>query len=1018
MKKAKNVLLLLALLSCASMGTGLTACSFGETDSSSSVSVESSALDFSGEKDIVCSFPETASVYSVVDIGACYGTCNGMRFACSAEITTPSGKKTTETSKYTLDEEGFYTIALTSKIGTESAQKTVTLTTEGYSAQGLFTCSNAKFLQDGKKLPKNVQTDIASGTQFKLESSNSSVSFRPVVDLNALDGGSLIEFTANLDATDLPELQGLRIVLTDVYDSSNTVGISFTMNNTIMVVSKQAALENGTSASPSLKAEWNGYAIGDSSTYTAEWGKTYLFDGSMMPTFWEGTAYEAAFVPLNVYFDNAENKVYTKTRSGGDLLVYDLDDPTDSYTDFKGFTTGEVYVRIETTGTSGDVVVTKLGNYRFDTITQSSYQSASDALLFGGYDFENMVTGAVGYSYPLAQSLFSEKVTTELYKLDEETTEMLSFNGTFVPSEAGIYQVVYKAKNQYGYEESTTGVFEILSKPTEIEAEALSLDAKLFDVFTIPEVPCGGGSGVLQAKYVLQKGAQNIETQPGDAFTLDTKGENTVLHVTVTDEIGYSKTFDYPVSIDNDVLRFELVGSFDDVTVPKGTSITVPDYIAIDYSQDDTSKNNVEVSIKRGKRQILEVGDTLQIDSDTIIKYYIGEESEPIKELTIRCQEAFTTDSDVSKQFSVVKGIRNVTTATIGSAFTLAESNAEIKMPYGLSVTDLNLSFSVFEDMLNSAVTVRVTAMNGRELTYTLTNLGSLPTLSINGKSTYAKVSVKKYTYKDSDLSSYFNREYYTYSFIVDGSKSIVCNGEGLQIATIDTWNNGLPFDGFEKGVAQVRFEIEKATEGGAFVLGKVSNQGMTSIHLNQGEKIAPMIAFTDAFRAGLVQKDSKVNVPMAYAYDVFDATSEVKMSLITPSGNYLLKNIAVTEYSFTASEYGRYTLKYELRDSKGNMDTITYRLIVSDDVAPVISVDGTYQEEYKGKVQILSATATDNVDGALEVSVWIEDASKTARFVTAGETVSLSKGVYRIVYYTMDENGNFATLRYTITVK
>ena len=202
------------------------------------------------------------------------------------------------------------------------------------------------------------------------------------------------------------------------------------------------------------------------------------------------------------------------------------------------------------------------------------------------------------------------------------------------------------------------------------------------------------------------------------------------------------------------------------------------------------------------------------------------------------------------------------------------------------------------------------------------------------------------------------------------------------------------------------------------FVLGKVSNQGFTSVHLSRGEKIAPMIAFDGVFGTMKVAKGAAVAVPTAYAYDVFDATSTVSMSVITPSGESLKNKVAATGYTFTADEYGIYYVSYDVKDSSGNKDTLNYLIVVSDDVAPTLTVNGTYQETYNGKVKILSATATDNVDGELDVTIWIEKTDMTTREVQMDETVSLEKGKYKIVYYAMDENGNFAVQRFDIQVK
>ncbi|MBQ8428992.1 MAG: hypothetical protein IJX30_02735 [Clostridia bacterium] len=1012
--KKKFIFALLALCATFVFGGSLTACDKGGQDSSKTQE-ESDEIDLTGEKSIVSGVADKIGVYSNIDINKCYGLCNGYKFACKAEITTPSGKTVAVDSQYTVEEEGEYKIKLTSSIGGELVEENITVLAEGYSAQSLFTCSNATFLQDGKEVAENLRTELRSGTQFQLEANNSVVSFKPVVDLNALKGdslSSLIEFTANANSDNLPDLRGLRVVLTDAYDSSNSISVSFTMSSTIFWLDKAAAIEEGTAAAPSLKAEWNGYAVGDSSAYPPEPGKTYAFWCSFMPQFHIPSEKGLTYDPMTLYFDNEENGVYTAQN----LFVYDLDNPMDSYGDFKGFTTGEVYVSIESTGTSGDIVITKIGDYTFDNVTQDSYKKANDRMLFNGYDFDNMLNGVVGYAYPLPQALYSDAVTTKVYKVNGETETELSFDGAFTPNEAGRYAVTCASVNEYGYEAEVKGYFEVLPEAVEINSPTAQLQAKLWDVWKVPTLSFEGGIGALSLQYSLQKGENTYDVTPNDAFLLDEKGEEVTLSVKATDEIGYSRTFSFPLEIDCNVMRFELVDSYDTVSVVAGSTLTVPDYVAIDYSQEDVSKNNVDITIRRGKLQILSVGDTVEVVSDSNIYYYAGDTL--LKTFSIRCLDALTQESDISAQFGSSEGVKQIATTTLGSAFTLSGAGATIKMPYAVSSSGLNVQFSLFDDMLNASVLIRLLSLSGQELRYELTDLGAEPTLLFNGEKTYCKVSVAKSTYKEPDLPEYYNREYYTFSFIVDGAKATLYNGESLRIATIDRWNSGLPFNGFEKGSAQVSFTVTNGKENGAFILGKVSNQGFTSVHLGKGEKIAPMIAFDGSFGSASVQKDGEVIVPKAYVYDVFDGQSTASISVMTPSGEYLLRNATTDEYTFTASEYGIYYVSYSVRDSKGNRDTLNYLIVVSDDVAPTLTIEGSYQTEYKSKVKICSATAMDNVDGELPVTIWIEKTDKTTREVQAGETVSLEKGNYKIVYYAMDENGNFAVKRFEILVK
>ncbi|MBQ8725961.1 MAG: hypothetical protein IJY84_02530 [Clostridia bacterium] len=976
---------------------------------------ENSEMDLTGEKSIVSPLNDNIGVYSTIDVNKCYGICNGYKFACKAEITTPSGQVKAVDSTYTATEEGEYTVKLTSLIGGEKVEKTVSVLASGYSAQALFTMSNASFLQDCKPVAENLTTDIRTGVQFLLEANNSTVSFKPVINLNDLADGSLssiIEFTTNANSEYLPDLRGLRVVLTDVYDSTNKVAVSFTMSESIFYLERPAAIEEGTASVPALKAEWNGYAIGDSSNYTAEPGKTYPFGCSFYPQLHLTASHTLVFDPMTVYFNNAENTVTTAKGQ----LVYDLDNPADSFADFKGFTTGEVYVSIESTGTSGDIVITKIGNYEFDKIGLDSYKTANDNLLLSGYDFDNALDGIVGYAYPLPKALMGDAVQTKIYKINGDSEDEIAFDGSFVPSQAGEYAIVCSSTNSYGYSAQVKGYFTVLQSPVAITSPSATLTAKLLDVWKVPDLSFGGGIGDISLEYKFKKGDSEILVNPGDAFEIDEKGEEIRLSVIATDAMGYSQTFDFPVEVDCNFMHFELVDTYDTVSVCAGSYVTVPNYVAIDYSKEDVSINNVDITIRQGKTKVLQAGQQIEVKADSVISYYAG--STLVKTFTIRCLEEFIEGKPVANQFKSSQGVNQIFTSKIGTAFRMSGETAKIEMPYVISSTNLFMQFSVFADMTASGeITATLTDVMGKELVYTLKHLGLSPTLWINGKQTYAKVTASKNVYSETDVGEFFGREYYTYSFVVEGAKACLYNGESLKIGDIDMWNNGLIYQGFEKGKVKLCFDV-KGVNGAHFVLNRVSNQGFTSIHLGKGERIAPMIAFDSAFGAGSAQKDSIVKVPKAYAYDVFDSKAYVNMSIVAPNGEFLAKDLSANAFEFTANEYGIYRVTYEVKDSKGNKSNTNYLIVVTDDVAPTVKVNGEYEEEYRGSVKVLSATATDNVDGELTVKVWIEKSDMTTREVGMEQTVTLEKGEYVITYYAMDKNGNFAVKRFKIKVK
>jgi hypothetical protein len=69
-------------------------------------------------------------------------------------------------------------------------------------------------------------------------------------------------------------------------------------------------------------------------------------------------------------------------------------------------------------------------------------------------------------------------------------------------------------------------------------------------------------------------------------------------------------------------------------------------------------------------------------------------------------------------------------------------------------------------------------------------------------------------------------------------------------------------------------------------------------------------------------------------------------------------------------------------------------------------------------QITVAKATATDNVDGEVDVYVYLVNPSGVITKVTLGQKVKLTeKGVYQLRYLAVDKFGNLSILYYDITV-
>ena len=214
-KENMNRKLPIVILMCLIVAVALVSCTPTTPDSPSQPEqpVGEKSLDDSA-------ISETAKVYSSLAITSCKGKWGSAAYAVEAEITTPSGKTETTKSNYVVTEEGVYNVKLTANVGGEMLTRTKSVSVGGYSAQALFSASNATIVAENISVADKLRTGTAntSGMQVSINQS-STLNYKPVVDLNEVRG-NLIEFVPNYMAKSR-DLRAVKLVLTDAYDSAN-----------------------------------------------------------------------------------------------------------------------------------------------------------------------------------------------------------------------------------------------------------------------------------------------------------------------------------------------------------------------------------------------------------------------------------------------------------------------------------------------------------------------------------------------------------------------------------------------------------------------------------------------------------------------------------------------------------------------------------------------------------------------------------------------------------------------------
>ena len=142
---------------------------------------------------------------------------------------------------------------------------------------------------------------------------------------------------------------------------------------------------------------------------------------------------------------------------------------------------------------------------------------------------------------------------------------------------------------------------------------------------------------------------------------------------------------------------------------------------------------------------------------------------------------------------------------------------------------------------------------------------------------------------------------------------------------------------------------------------------------------------------------------------NIGEAYVEAGASASDPEDGDLTGSLVIDASAVDTNTVGSYDVDYSVTDSSGNVGTATRTVNVVDNVAPVISLQGSNpQEIVVGSTYVeLGATATDNVDGDLTASIVID----------ASGVDTSTVGSYEVGYSVTDSSGNVGTATRTVNV-
>ena len=886
-----------------------------------------------------------------------------------------------------------------------------------YSAADLFELSDAidEVLADVDV--NYVKDENLNGVAVITSASGATFTFKNVVDLSKLGLENIIQFQPLTAGDGYTNISQVVVTLTDIYDPSNTVKIKWERNSDALQYSYLSVNPAGAGYFGLLKSDTNltvyknQYGTNtESSFYTDRYTGKYAFA---------------------VCMDYADKEFKFKSASGRYWTVVDADELSHvgDGNQWKGFTTGEVYITVElpsVNGRSGIIVTSiagqSLAGKKVVDLTAPSIIVDTDR----EYLENTMAEGIVGVAYPIpkasANDIVSGIVDTQLSieYFDGSSWVDVAYEGnSFIPTQVGNYRFVWTAKDVIGNAAEKVLEFTVQDVLADVE---VSLGEPLETIYVagkyyISKVIANGGSGLLDVRVEWFMNDSKVDFvapgyyQPTIAGTLTAKAY-------VTDYLGRKTEHTLVIKVENPenpVLTISGVPT----SVIKGAEITLPDFTAIDYNFAERENgyyatkqifvNGQELDINTRKYAVVEN------KGDLITVRYVANGSRGVSEKIYYVNVLEPTYID--EYFIYDNAKIDVTRDANYTKFASVEDFV-VSLPHPVSAYDMGICFYYDAALLanGGGVSVLLTDADDAsiQLKFTLVyNAKGVPCIYLNNDTD--RMIVVKAT---SDNSVYF---------AFSGRAKQISNSQGAKIMGVEYALNGLLFDTFTSGAANVQFNIFGVGAEGAYVgINQVGNQRFVTSFAN-GEPIAYVdrtagqLSYEFDFDASAKQLGDVICIPAAKAFDVLQGNATVTVTVQSPTRT-IYNNVPISETLYvTADEYGYYRIIYTVK-SGIRTDKLPATLIkVKDTVPPEISISGKVSETCKvgDTLTLPSASVSDNMSFEMMLYVFVIEPNGRYVDVTEGLTYTVSSaGKYRVVYYSVDEDYNMASVEFLVVAK
>ena len=853
----------------------------------------------------------------------------------------------------------------------------------------------------------STESITADGLHVSL-ASNDTFTYNQIIDLNELDGVTPIFNIGVMPDDGERDVRFIYFTLTDAYDPSNVMTVQI---STGITDPSTLSAPNSWTIFSYLMAKTNNQTFAG----TADDAPTFGTNGHIYGTiskfglYGGRSEYKMGNEYLALFYEPDEKALYVQSLAGKQL-VCDFDDADYFTVPFDGFTTGEVILSMYATSYYTDSFDMYFREIAGETVFEEVITAYAAPRIVTDAP-ENVLEGLVGYEYPVFTAMAEDPygsratLTTQVYfGYGSELCYNVNIrNNSFIPQDEGIYTIVYHAENEYGAAASYNIPVRVMAGDYNALAieQAGNVGTTVGKKVTIAAPVITGGVGATDYTVTVTLDGKEIPVE-NNAFLPTEKGEYLVTYV-AEDYFGRTAEMQYTITVtlsDVPVIDEEMI------TLPKyfikGQTYTLPEVKAYDYA-DGGKKRSTLVDAAGGTLDGMQFTPTAE---EAVISYIAvkGENSTYVSR-TIPIIDV----SDGNGGIDLAKYFYSENISAVKSAASIVFSNTETE-------TDASAEFInpfVAKDFSFTAGVPSASAAGAKivlSLTDTVTNderIDLIMERTSRGVSlSYGGSTIGEYN-SGSSLRFYYNASDNTITINSQSSFELI------------------GFSRFSSGYLYFSFSL-LAGQKTELSLSMLYGQGINNLTVDIGD---PVIVSAEDYihdwRYG-----EQVSVSPAIYADAVDPVISATVTVYTPSGavatdingNALDGVSADAEYACALNEYGYWYVEYTAHSENGD-GSVRYPLLVVDDVAPTIELEGDLPSAVSvgASVTLPAATISDNVDSADTMTclclVQEMKSHKTEVYAPGTQVTFETQGTYRVTYLVSDSVGNVTKLIYEITV-